>query len=210
MTRPPARVVPRIAVPLQPTSSPRRPRFRLALTRRLSRWTIGLVSVSVVSLATTSLAAQPGAQQKGAKPAPKSVRRAASPDHHVGYASYYARKFFGRRMADGTPMRPESDNAASLTLPLGSKAMVTNLINGRTALVTIRDRGPFVKGRIIDVSPSTAKLLGILQAGVAKVAVIPVDALAAEQMLEDKLEQKLDEIIAAADPPLPTVDDDMP
>lgn len=77
-------------------------------------------------------------------------------------------------MADGTPMRPESNNAASRTLPLGSKALVTNLRNGRTAVVTIRDRGPFIKGRIIDVSPSTALSLGMVAAGVVRVAVVPL------------------------------------
>jgi len=97
-----------------------------------------------------------------------SVRR------HVGMASYYARRFAGRKMADGTRMRPESDNAASRMLPLGSRALVTNLSNGRSAVVTIRDRGPFAKGRIIDLSPSTAQRLGIIEIGVARVEVIPL------------------------------------
>jgi len=97
-----------------------------------------------------------------------SVRR------HVGMASYYARRFAGRKMADGTRMRPESDNAASRILPLGSRALVTNLSNGRSAVVTIRDRGPFAKGRIIDLSPSTAQRLGIIEIGVARVEVIPL------------------------------------
>lgn len=92
----------------------------------------------------------------------------------VGIASYYARKFSGRKMADGTPMRPESDNAASRTLPLGTRARVTNPGNGKTALVTIRDRGPYVHGRIIDLSPRTARQLGILEAGVARVEVEPL------------------------------------
>ncbi len=91
-------------------------------------------------------------------------------------ASYYARRFAGRRMADGTPMRPESDNAASRVLPLGSMARVTNLQNGRSAVVTIRDRGPHVRGRIIDLSPRTALQLGFLRAGVARVEVTPLTA----------------------------------
>ena len=167
-----------------------RRRLNRAIARRLSRITLTVVSIGFVGLASNCWASQTSAHKGQQKPA-KQLHRQVSPGHHIGYASYYARKFFGRKMADGTPMRPESDNAASLTLPLGSQAMVTNLLNGRTALVTIRDRGPFVKGRIIDVSPSTAKLLGILQAGIAQVAVIPLGKLA--------VTPKLQQIVAAVD-----------
>jgi rare lipoprotein A len=93
----------------------------------------------------------------------------------VGKASFYADKFAGRTMADGTPMSPYGDNAASKTLPLGTKALVTNLETGRTARVTIRDRGPYVKGRIVDLSPSTARRIGIdRKEGVAMVEVTPI------------------------------------
>jgi rare lipoprotein A len=94
----------------------------------------------------------------------------------VGIASFYAAKFAGRKMADGTPMRPQGDNAASKTLPLGTKALVTNLQTGRTAMVTIRDRGPYVNGRIVDLSPSTARKIGIdRKQGLAKVEVVPIE-----------------------------------
>ena len=78
-------------------------------------------------------------------------------------------------MADGTPMQLYSNNAASLTLPLGTTARVINLSTGRSAVVTIRDRGPYAKGRIIDLSPATARSIGISQTqGLAKVEVIPL------------------------------------
>jgi rare lipoprotein A len=93
---------------------------------------------------------------------------------HVGVASYYGRHLIGRTMADGTPMRPESDSAASRSLPLGSSARVTNLRNGLSAIVTIRDRGPYVRGRIIDLSPRTARQLGMTSAGLAHVEVQPL------------------------------------
>ena len=64
-------------------------------------------------------------------------------------------------MADGSHMNPHSDNAAGKTLPLGSRARVTNLQTGKRAVVTIRDRGPHVKGRITDLSPATARQVGI-------------------------------------------------
>jgi rare lipoprotein A len=93
----------------------------------------------------------------------------------TGIASFYAAMFFGRKMADGTPMNPNGDNAASRTLPLGTKARVTNLKTGESAIVTIQDRGPYVKGRIIDLAPGTARRIGITEAmGLAKVEVTPI------------------------------------
>ena len=93
----------------------------------------------------------------------------------VGKASFYARKFAGRKMADGTKMDPQDDNAASKTLPLGTTAKVTNIETGKSAVVTIQDRGPHVKGRIVDLSPATARKIGIArQDGVAEVEVVPV------------------------------------
>jgi rare lipoprotein A len=92
-----------------------------------------------------------------------------------GKASFYAQKFSGRKMADGTVMQPQSNNAASKTLPLGTTAKVTNLETGQSAVVTIRDRGPYIRGRIVDLSPSTAKEIGIEhKKGVAKVEVAPI------------------------------------
>ena len=94
----------------------------------------------------------------------------------MGMASFYASRFAGRKMADGTPMRPQGDNAASITLPLGTTALVTNLKTGRTAIVTIRDRGPYVKGRIVDLSPATARKIGIgSREGLAPVEVTPIE-----------------------------------
>jgi rare lipoprotein A len=93
----------------------------------------------------------------------------------VGKASFYASKYFNRTMSDGTRMRPESNNAASLTLPLGTTARVTNLETGRSALVTIKDRGPYVRGRIIDLSPATAERIGLeRKQGLTKVEVVPL------------------------------------
>ena len=94
----------------------------------------------------------------------------------VGKASFYAKSLGGKKMADGTPMQLKGNNAASKTLPLGTTAMVTNLKTGRTAIVTIRDRGPYVKGRIVDLSPSTAQKIGLApKEGVTKVEVAPLE-----------------------------------
>jgi rare lipoprotein A len=93
----------------------------------------------------------------------------------VGKASVYARKFHGRKMADGTRMDARDDNAASKTLPLGTRARVTHLETGKSANVTIQDRGPYVKGRIVDLSPATAAKIGLTpEEGVAPVEVAPL------------------------------------
>ena len=99
-----------------------------------------------------------------------------SGSRRVGVASFYAKRFAGRKMADGTRMDPNGDNAASRTLPLGTRARVTNLQTGQSALVTIRDRGPYVKGRIVDLSPATARRVGITpKDGLARVEVAPIE-----------------------------------
>ena len=78
-------------------------------------------------------------------------------------------------MADGAPMNPRGNNAASRTLPLGTVAKVTNITTGKSAIIKIEDRGPYIKGRIVDLSPSTAHKIGITKRiGVAKVVVAPI------------------------------------
>lgn len=109
----------------------------------------------------------------GAKPEPAAGK--AVPKRQVGQASIYANKFAGRKMANGRPMNPNDDNAASKTLPLGTTALVRNLETGRSAVVTIEDRGPFVPGRVVDLSPATAREIGLSRKeGVAPVEVIPL------------------------------------
>ena len=113
------------------------------------------------------------------RPAPERVAGPVAPDlsarKRLGKASYYARQFFGRPMADGTPMNPHGNNAASRTLPLGTVAKVTDVATGKSAIVRIEDRGPYIKGRIVDLSPSTARSIGITShVGVANVVVAPI------------------------------------
>jgi rare lipoprotein A len=93
----------------------------------------------------------------------------------MGKASFYAPMFAGRKMANGNRMDPHGNNAASKTLPLGTTAKVTNLETGKSAVVVIQDRGPYVPGRIVDLSPATAKKIGITpRQGVAMVVVAPI------------------------------------
>lgn len=125
-------------------------------------------------------AAHEAASHKHARPSVKAKGRGkARPDlsghKRVGEASVYAKKFNGKKMANGARMNPHGDNAASKTLPLGTTARVTNLETGQSAKVTIQDRGPYAKDRIVDLSPATARKIGIGQDdGVAKVKVDPI------------------------------------
>ena len=84
-----------------------------------------------------------------------------------GGASWYSLP--GNRTANGETMNPNAMTAAHRTLPFGTKVEVKNLRNGRTVVVRINDRGPFVRGRVIDVSRAAAQRLGFVRAGVARV-----------------------------------------
>lgn len=89
----------------------------------------------------------------------------------VGIASWYGPGFTGHKVADGTFFDPNALTAAHLTLPLGTIVRVTNLTNNEQVLLRINDRGPFVDGRIIDLSPAAAKAIDMYRAGIAKVRV---------------------------------------
>jgi rare lipoprotein A len=91
-----------------------------------------------------------------------------------GRASFYANRFHGRRMANGRRFDRNSNAAASRSLPLGTQAHIRNLENGRTTLVTIQDRGPALRNRVLDVSPSTATQLGMREQGTAMVEITPL------------------------------------
>lgn len=89
----------------------------------------------------------------------------------VGLASWYGPPYAGRKAADGTVYNQNAMTAAHLTLPLGTVVRVTNLTTNQSAVVRITDRGPFVRGRIIDLSLAAAKAIGVYRAGVARVRV---------------------------------------
>lgn len=106
---------------------------------------------------------------------PISKRPDLTGSTRTGKASFYAVSFYHREMADGIRMNPRGYNAASKTLPLGTTAKVTNLATGQTAIVQIEDRGPYVRGRIVDLSPATARKIGLTRRlGVAPVKVAPI------------------------------------
>lgn len=110
-------------------------------------------------------------------PSPPAAKSAeALPAPQTGVASYYGKEFAGETTASGEPHRPEALVAASKTLPLGTTAKVTNTETGKTVAVEVNDRGPYAKGRIIDLSRKAAERLGMKKSGVAKVEVQPLSA----------------------------------
>ena len=82
-----------------------------------------------------------------------------------GVASYYGRRFAGRPTANGEIFDPRELTAAHRTLPFGSRVRVTNTANGRSVVVRINDRGPFIKGRHIDLSRRAAESIGLISRG---------------------------------------------
>ena len=86
-----------------------------------------------------------------------------------GIASWYGPGFHGRRTANGEVFNQNAHTAAHKTLPFGSRVRVINLENGRSMVVVINDRGPFVRGRVIDVSRRVAERLGFRGKGLARV-----------------------------------------
>lgn len=98
----------------------------------------------------------------------------------VGVASWYGKDFHGKRTSSGTPYNMHSYSAAHKTLPIPTYVKVTNLENGKSINVRVDDRGPFSKGRIIDLSYRAAKDLDVIGKGTAKVK---VEALAPYQHL---------------------------
>jgi len=96
-----------------------------------------------------------------------------------GTASFYAGQFHGRKTANGETFNTDQLTAAHPSLPFGTWVKVTNLSNGKDVVVRINDRGPFVKGRIIDLSAGAAKKIGIMQTGIVQVKLEAVKLLPA-------------------------------
>lgn len=90
----------------------------------------------------------------------------------TGMASYYKR---GKRTANGERFNPNDYTAAHRTLPFGTRVLVTNLKNGKSVIVRINDRGPFIRSRVIDLSLGAARVVNLTGSGVAKVRVVPLE-----------------------------------
>ena len=104
-----------------------------------------------------------------AEPPPVEARPA--PRMQVGLASYYSRKLQGRRTANGERYDGKALTAAHRSARFGTRLRVTELAGGKSVVVRVNDRGPFVRGRVVDLSLAAARELGIVHRGVAQVRV---------------------------------------
>ena len=109
----------------------------------------------------------------------------------TGIASWYGPGFHGKATASGEIYNQNDFTAAHQTLPLGTRVMVTNLENGSATEVTINDRGPFAKGRIIDLSHSAAQILNMVGPGTALVRVDVLDSPIQLQAIRSALDYTL-------------------
>jgi rare lipoprotein A len=121
------------------------------------------------SMVAAPLSSDQQAQQTPVKAAPKVSKhavgtrpagKAAQKPYQVGMASWYGKQFHGRVTASGEDFDMFELTAAHRQLPLGTYARVTNLRNGRSVIVRINDRGPFIEGRIMDLSYGAARMIG--------------------------------------------------
>ncbi|MGO9059935.1 MAG: septal ring lytic transglycosylase RlpA family protein [Candidatus Binataceae bacterium] len=108
--------------------------------------------------------------------APDAGPLSAAPPAYVVTASWYGAKLSGRRTSSGEVFNPNELTAASRSLPIGSRVKVTNVSNGRAVVVRINDRGPFVKGRSIDLSHAAAQRIGLTRKGVGRVQIARADS----------------------------------
>lgn len=125
------------------------------------------------SLAAPPAAAGASETAPGTQPAPGRDDAGRAPERvtQTGRIAYYGRKFAGRRTASGERFDPEAMTMAHRTLPFGTRVRVTNLENGRQVTVRINDRGPYRRGRIIDLSRAAAQKLDMIDDGVVRVRI---------------------------------------
>jgi rare lipoprotein A len=146
-------------------------RFKLRLIRfrnqtvEISRMTSVHFGRARIRLAPYALAAAL------ALPLVSAITGPAAAFTQTGVASYYGPELHGRRTASGERFNKEALTAAHRTAPFGSRLKVTNLVNGRSVMVRVNDRGPFVRGRIVDVSQGAARQIGMQGRGVARVRI---------------------------------------
>jgi rare lipoprotein A len=130
------------------------PHFRLS-PRTLTRWFLASALLVLAGCSST----------------PKAPTQVSRGHTESGIASYYGNEFQSRKTANGERFDQRKLTAAHRTMPFGTRVRVTNTRNGRTVVVRINDRGPFAKGRIIDLSSTAFRTIGNLNAGVLPVRI---------------------------------------
>lgn len=117
-----------------------------------------------------------------------------------GMASYYGKQFHGRRSSDGSVYHRDSLTCAHRTLPFGTLLKVRNTNNGKEVIVKVTDRGPFTRGRIVDLSYAAAKEISMVQSGVARVEVSQVSQEEARLFAQNKRQTTIKPELQLFDP----------
>lgn len=148
----------------------------MGLTMGLSLLSAPAIAQESASQKATQVKAVPAAKTVGTTSVSRQVIKTSYslPDVKAkvaqsGVASYYGPGFHGRRTANGETFNMNAMTAAHRTLPFGTKLKVTNLANGKSAIVRVNDRGPYAHGRILDLSVAAAKQIGSTGSGTARV-----------------------------------------
>lgn len=140
-------------------------------------------------------------QSKNVKSPDLEVERAPNGEPvivHEGEASFYGGDFHGKKTASGVPFDQNKPTAASKELPLGTKATVTNEENGKSVDVIVNDRGPYVDGRVIDLSKKAAKDLDMIEDGTAPVRVEVKPSEQPTEQARQKVEEKAEKTLAGS------------
>jgi rare lipoprotein A (peptidoglycan hydrolase) len=137
------------------------------ITRTLA-FAVGVLTVMLAGCSSQNFTSAPAPLASTSYYSPQTYRGT-----HTEVASWYGPGFAGRRTSNGEIYNPEGLTAASKTLPLGSHVRVTNPDTGRSVVVRINDRGPYVRGRSLDLSHGAARQIGLTSAGVGRVQVTP-------------------------------------
>lgn len=159
------------------------------------------VALCALSLTLSSMAAQaqPSSKPQSPKDAsvpPIAVERTGEGEPvivHEGEASFYGGSFHGKKTASGECFDQNKPTAASRELPLGSKVTVTNQENGKSVDVIVNDRGPYVDGRVIDLSKKAARQLDMIEDGVAPVRVEAKPSEQPTEAVKEKIEAKAEQ-----------------
>ena len=133
-------------------------------------WLVGVLLPFLLSSCASTVSRRPSLR-------PPVVSSPAHPHPgQLGIASWYGPGFHGNPTANGELYNQHALTAAHPTLPLGTRVEVTNLATGKSVQVRINDRGPYVRGRAIDLSRGAAKKLGMVKAGISRVRIKPLSA----------------------------------
>ena len=146
--------------------------MRNEINQRLGRVLVTALLVGISACSLPLRKSMYGAHAVQSESTPQSVaKKDTEPYDHTGLASFYGKGdgFSGQTTASGEAFDPQQLTAAHRTLPFGTKLKVTNLENGKQAVVTVNDRGPALESRIIDLSYAAAKQLAFIDLGVARV-----------------------------------------